>query len=244
MLLPLQLKPTPLVLNPSESVLFDKNLFTVRIVTFFSILITYGTVFTPLALVSSIGIYNYTLFEQALICKTLLDDVSSDDKHKDIYIHQEKFSNLNEDKNEESFVRKSTNKQIYKTLLSIFRKSKKISRREIINLDCDGILEFLPHLFPIVTPFVSIFYSYFVFDTMGGKVGWKKAIFPTVVTMLAPIFFWIFVKMRQNFLVIPVVENSPPLKTCDIEMRPSCKEYDDSIFILDKFSNPMTEINH
>jgi len=77
---------------------------------------------------------------------------------------------------------------------------KRQTYRQILNHEMDGIEGILVHMVWVVAPFVSIFYAFFIFDTLGSAVGWKDAIMASLLMMCTPLLIWAAVKMYFLFL--------------------------------------------
>eukprot|EP00597_Dinobryon_sp_UTEXLB2267_P010183 CAMPEP_0170104130 /NCGR_PEP_ID=MMETSP0020_2-20130122/3931_1 /TAXON_ID=98059 /ORGANISM="Dinobryon sp., Strain UTEXLB2267" /LENGTH=565 /DNA_ID=CAMNT_0010327879 /DNA_START=1877 /DNA_END=3574 /DNA_ORIENTATION=- len=154
------LRPVLQEIPPNMPALFEKGRFVVRIVTSFSILVTYGVAFAPLAVVIACGILSFTGFEQLLVGRILT---------------------LEMDQRETNQLKGQT-------------------YRQILNSEMEGINDSMVHMVLVVAPFVSIFYAFFIFDTMGSAVGWKDAIAVSVLMVCTPVLIWVVVKIYFLFL--------------------------------------------
>jgi hypothetical protein len=152
-------------------VLFDRRRFIVRISTAFSILVTYGVTFAPLAVVIACGIFSVTYFEQLLVGRLLTLEMDM----------------------------RETNQMRSRTY------------RQILNHEVEGINDILVHMVWVVAPFVSIFYSFFIFDTLGSAVGWKDAIMASVLMTCTPLLIWAAVKTYFLFVSEEIRSSSNPL---------------------------------
>jgi len=151
--------------------LFDRRRFVVRISTAFSILVTYGVAFAPLAVVIACGIFSVTYFEQLLVGRLLTLEMDM----------------------------RETNQMRSRTY------------RQILNREVEGINDILVHMVWVVAPFVSIFYSFFIFDTLGSAVGWKDAIMASVLMTCTPLLIWAAVKTYFLFVSEEIRSSSNPL---------------------------------
>lgn len=64
--------------------------------------------------------------------------------------------------------------------------------RELLCRDCEGCMDLLlAPLVRLVVPFAAIFYSFFVFDTYGDAVGFKRAVWAPVLLCVTPPLIWL-----------------------------------------------------
>eukprot|EP01034_Spumella_vulgaris_P032209 gene32209-39773_t len=139
-LLPTNLRPLPSEVPTPPPQYFDKQNFIVRVNSNIAILLTFGAMCPPLAVIVCISIFSYTYYEQLAIGR-LLTAIKAKGFEK------------------------------YKIVL---------------DAELQDIAQCFEHSIWIVVPFASMFYAYFVFDTLGDAVGGSKAAWVPIVMLCIP----------------------------------------------------------
>jgi hypothetical protein len=128
----------------AEERYFSRNRFTLRVVNEIAILMTFGAVFPPLALIIFTAMCSYTLFTQLTIGRFIV---------------------LNSSRGGVEFCRLMRD----------------------VETDCKGVSQQIVQTFGLLVFFSSVFYSFFLLDTLGDSVGWRRALWLVVLTCTLPI---------------------------------------------------------
>lgn len=142
-------------------ILFDRSIYIIRMMTMMAVLMTFGVVFAPLAIVICGSIFSYTAYTQLVIGRVLSLEVRMIPTESD---------------------------------------RRRISYRQVLNKETEGVLYLMKFLPFVMAPFISLFYSFFIFDSLGAAVGWRAALPLTIVTLCVPLF--VFGGMQLYFMVL------------------------------------------
>ncbi len=178
--------------------LFSKELFVLRMISSFSLFLTFGVVFPPLAIVACIAMFTHTVGTQLILGRFVV--LLRDEIEKEMAV----INSLEQQSQNSS----TEHEQVYNTHQSLVISEKLIllhtnithyhTYQHILSHDIKNIQNLFWHsLYPIF-PLTSIFYSFFIYDAYGDVVGWRKALWLVVLTIFMPVVIRIFLSLYEN----------------------------------------------
>jgi hypothetical protein len=120
-------------------VYFQKDMFALRIINNIAILITFGAIFPPLAVVLCVALFIHTYVLQLQMGRFLVVNPSL---------------------------------------------------CGVVNAECRGMAELFASSVWLLAPVAAVFYSFFIFDTLGDQTGWRDAMWAIAVMSCVPGVIW------------------------------------------------------
>ena len=153
-----------------KAVFFKRYKFVVRMNAYMAILLTFGTIFPPLAVLICLAVWSSTWYEHLIMGRVLLMAKRQQAQAEAEAIARGGYSSVAK----------------YYTILR-----RKLSK-EVVDID----KYYFSTLWSLIC-FGSFAYAYILFDTFSDQFGWQTAVIPTVLMLFMPVLLWLITRVTM-----------------------------------------------